>query len=382
MECSHKKAVCHVVYCLTGANSGKVLVIGGSLTGAVTPECLLYDPVHPNWYATGNLHSPRKNMAAILMTNGRVLVSGGYSTESRDSCLNATEVYDPQTETWLKTGPTAVCRIRGRMVVLPDNYIMLASGEDSSTDAPRFSETFNPDTGLWSRNASMVQYHARGNMVVMQNGNIIIAGGQLSTWFLTTVEIFSCRAGRCSWLAVNELQVPRSEFEMLRLADGRIMVAGGLGGPRCDFARSVNINGQPCTAVALTSVELFDGSQWLSTGSLNDARMQFSMTLLDGGSVMVTGGWNGTAYVTSTEMYDMQSGTWQRVGFSSYFGRAWTDMVSLHSGETFLAGGWNQYMNGYSQWLTSALIFNPVTYTWAYTTPLPSGRSDMATVTI
>ena len=355
------------------------MVIGGSLLGGTTSQCLLYKPYTQVWSSTGALNFPRRNMAAIRMRNGQVLVAGGNTTSG--SCLGATEVYDPQLETWSVVGATAVCRIAGRMARLPDDHIMLASGEDTAADAPKYTETFNPDTRLWTRNASMEQPHARGRMVVMQTGNLLIAGGQLNAWFLATVEMFSCQAGRCSWRAAQKLQVARSDFGMLRLDDGSIMVAGGSGGPRCEYATSAYLTGQPCEYAALRSVELFDGVQWMLTGSLNDARSGFLMAYLQGGNVLVTGGRNLTDYVTSSEVYDMRTRVWSRVE-PLYLGRGWTSMVTLLNGQVLLPGGYTQKLSGNSQWLTDALLFNPVTSRWMSATPLPLGRSDMANVAI
>ena len=42
---------------------------------------------------------------------------------------------------------------------------------------------------------------------------------------------------------------------------------------------------------------------WTATGSLNTARVAHTATLLPNGKVLVAGGYNGSSYLTSAEVY-------------------------------------------------------------------------------
>ncbi|MGH8092412.1 MAG: kelch repeat-containing protein, partial [Chthoniobacterales bacterium] len=54
------------------------------------------------WDYTGSLNDARKQYAATLLPDGRVLVAGGYN--DNNGILASAELYDPVTGTWTYTG--------------------------------------------------------------------------------------------------------------------------------------------------------------------------------------------------------------------------------------------------------------------------------------
>lgn len=89
------------------------------------------------------------------------------------------------------------------------------------------------------------------------------------------------------------------------LADGRVLIAGGYGGP------GPSDKGTPSTAAAV----LYDPvtNTFKPTGSMTVAREGHTATLLDDGRVLITGGGNDTngtpTDLDSAELYDPQTGT-------------------------------------------------------------------------
>src|SRR5207247_7243455 len=53
---------------------------------------------------------------------------------------------------------------------------------------------------------------------------------------------------------------------------------------------------------------------WTATGSLSTAREFLAATLLANGKVLVAGGLNTSGYLASAELYDPASGTWSATG--------------------------------------------------------------------
>lgn len=76
--------------------SGRVLVTGGSGGNGVTLSSLVtaevFNPAAGSWGLTGALVTPRHNHQAVLLTNGRVLVTGGLQAPP-SSTLSSTELY-------------------------------------------------------------------------------------------------------------------------------------------------------------------------------------------------------------------------------------------------------------------------------------------------
>ena len=76
---------CHTASILT---DGSVLVAGGYGTSSYLNSAELYDPSTGVWTNSSNMNSARGYHTASLLTNGKVLVAGGFGTSS---CLNSAE---------------------------------------------------------------------------------------------------------------------------------------------------------------------------------------------------------------------------------------------------------------------------------------------------
>jgi hypothetical protein len=74
-------------------SNGKVLVTGGTNLFGTFASAELYDPVGGTWKATGSLATPRTHHTATLLRNGKVLVTGGQDFNT--GALASAELYDP-----------------------------------------------------------------------------------------------------------------------------------------------------------------------------------------------------------------------------------------------------------------------------------------------
>ena len=82
--------------------NGKVLVTGGQGNSDPLNRAELYDPSTHTWSTTGNWNNPRYFHTASLLTNGKVLVAGGLLTGGvwDGVTLDSTELYDPAAGNW------------------------------------------------------------------------------------------------------------------------------------------------------------------------------------------------------------------------------------------------------------------------------------------
>jgi hypothetical protein len=115
-------------------------------------------------------------------------------------------------------------------------------------------------------------------------------------------------AGDAAWTALPALSTPRARHTATALADGRILIVGGV--------YSVFDKSQGSTGKTTATAELYDPATetFTPTGSLATARYGHTATLLPGGQVLIAGGMNGTAYVMGGELYDPKTGTFQPTG--------------------------------------------------------------------
>jgi hypothetical protein len=104
-------------------NDGRVLVVGGlagvagaggAAPGAANAGAEIYAPETGAFGQAGPMAFNRNYHTATLMTDGRVLIAGGYTQGINDSPLNvplsSTEIYDPSTGAFSSTNPMIVAR--------------------------------------------------------------------------------------------------------------------------------------------------------------------------------------------------------------------------------------------------------------------------------
>jgi hypothetical protein len=122
------------------------------------------------------------------------------------------------------------------------------------------------------------------------------------------------------------------------LADGRVLVAGGIG-----------VSGD------LVSVELYDPATgtWSLTGSLGTRRDGHTATLLPDGRVLVVGGYGDDGYLASVEVYDPALGIWSPVDELST-ARWYHTATLLPDGRVLVAGGF-----GIEGALADAWLYDP-----------------------
>jgi hypothetical protein len=131
--------------------NGKVLIVGGTLSGGVgpaLPNADLYDPATGTFTATGNMLSARDQLAATLLSDGRVLAAGGRDFGIPDSFADTdAEIYDPATETWSATTQMNVRRYLPTMTLLRNGTILVAGGIDLNERTTRTAEIYVPGPG-------------------------------------------------------------------------------------------------------------------------------------------------------------------------------------------------------------------------------------------
>jgi len=144
------------------------------------------------------------------------------------------------------------------------------------------------------------------------------------------------------------------------LANGRVLVAGGIGP---DGYPVVGVDGGSTGFAAIYDPAT---GNWNATGSLNLARAYHTATLLQDGTVLVAGGLDASfTALTSSEIYDPATGIWTTSSAVMHDGRQRFTATLLPSGKVLAAGGGNSAET--PSVLLSAEIYDPVAKTWTYT---------------
>jgi N-acetylneuraminic acid mutarotase len=284
-------ATARYVHTATLLSNGKVLVAGGFNNSSYLASAELYDPASGTWTATGSLTTGRYFPTATLLPNGKVLVVGGFNDSG--PALASAELYDPASGTWTATGSLATARFFQTATLLPNGKVLVAGGNDGNGGAALASaELYDPASGTWTKTDSLATARALQTATLLPDGRLLVAGGRSSGVRFTSAELYDSASG--TWTATGSLGTARVRHTATLLPNGQVLVTGG-----------VNSGG-----VASASAELYDpaSASWRATGNLVTARIDHTATLLSNGGVLVAGGNDGSNALASAELYVGDSG--------------------------------------------------------------------------
>ncbi len=202
----------------------------------------LYDPATATWKRTAALKQPRGDHTATLLTNGLVLVVGGYGKQG--TALSSAELYDPAAETWTEVGGLQLARGCHTATLLTNGTVLVAGGQDTD-EGGSFSEAelFDPVTRQWAATGAMMFGRSYHTTTLLNNGKALVAGGFSSGGSLKFVELYDAATG--TWSRPKPMAAARYWHTATLVANGKVLIAGGAGASP----------GNP-----LSSAELFDPS--------------------------------------------------------------------------------------------------------------------------
>jgi hypothetical protein len=179
---------------------GRVLIVGGvvcceitrtSTRETVTATAEIYDPAQDAYVQTGSLSAARASHAAALLSDGRVLVTGGVGNDPAVPPLGA-EIYDPSTGEFTPAGDLPIPRQSHAAVALTDGRVLVVGGADPSSQAGiPATEIFDPATNRWSVGPMMNPAWSGSTVTLLRGGKVLVFGGQTPDgWPVSTVLLF------------------------------------------------------------------------------------------------------------------------------------------------------------------------------------------------
>ena len=178
----------HTVTLLT---DGNVLIVGGF---TLTAE--LYDPIAATFTPTGNtLFFHGQGATATRLLDGRVLIVGGNAAQQ------SAEIYDPTTATFGATGTPTAPHAFHTATLLPNGKVLIAAGQDLSRASHAVAELYDPTTGNFMPTGSLNDHRFGQAATLLPNGKVLIAGGWAQNWAHPTHrEAAGCRKKRGKYL--------------------------------------------------------------------------------------------------------------------------------------------------------------------------------------
>jgi hypothetical protein len=326
--------------------NGKVLIVGGC-NEDYQSGCLpfwngpveLFDPNTEAFTATGSLETARASHTATLLSNGKVLIAGGYTLNG--GATTSAELYDPAQGAFTTTGSMSTARFGHVATALgPTNGKVLITGGTNFGTTLASAELYDPATGTFTPTGNMQKARTGHSATLLADGKVLIAGGygpNCAGCPDNTAELYDPATG--VFTQTGDMPGPIALHSAVLLTSGLVLIAGG------DFCGVTGAGGgSECAAEDGTNQALLYDSTTGSfklTGAMAFARISHSATLLFSGKVLIAGGTGAdtpTGLTFSVELYDPATGLFSRTG-SMASARTLHTATLLGNGTVLVVGG-------------------------------------------
>ena len=309
------------------------------------------------WSQCASMEVPFVSAAALLQT-GKVLVVG-----VSDSTAAAAELYDPSADKWTPTGPMIVpIRVSPAAVLLADGRMLVAGGGASGGGGYVFpsAEIYDPSTNSWSATPDMPSegaYIDKDTAVLLPNGQVLIAGGASADQEDVSSTADLYDPLANTWTTTARMSVARFFFTLTLLQNGKVLATGGM----------TPAAGSPPLSFPTASAEMYDptAGTWTPVAAMNQPRAHHIATLLSNGDVLVIAGDSSSS---AAEIYNPNTNTWTEVGNLEIPRTAFTATL-LPSGKVIVAGG-GLGSGAFSE----TELFDPVARTWSPAASMETAR--------
>ncbi len=203
---------------------------------------------------------------------------------------------------WNATGSLVMARTRHTATLLTDGRVLVVGGLAVANPCCRIAsivELYNPAIGQWRATSSPNTPRYRHIAVRLANGKVLIAGGTSETnSLLASTEIFDPLTE--TWNSGGNLNVARDDPQAILLPDGRVLITGG---------------GAITTTGLADMAEVYDpeANAWTSAGTMKKGRVLHSIAMLPTGKVLIAGGF-ADVFLRTSEIYDPSTNTWALTG--------------------------------------------------------------------
>ncbi len=302
-----------------------------------------------------SLTEARFGALAANLPSGQVLIAGGYNPSGY---LTSAELFNPATDTFTKLSGSGESLTEARYgavaATLPSGEVLIAGGYNGDsilTNAELFNPATNSFTTLSGSGESLTETRFFAVAATLPSGEVLIAGGyHPGTGRVSSAELFDPATDTFTKLTESDQLLTQARYGPVAatLPSGQVLIAGGYNYTSRVFATAELFS--PATDMFTKLTE---------TGqSLTEARFLGVSALLPSGEVLIAGGYDGSSYLSSAELFNPATNRFTELAGSGasltearFFGIA----AVLPDGQVLIAGGYNS-SSGY---LSSAELFFP-----------------------
>jgi hypothetical protein len=323
-----------------------------------------------------------QDQTATLLGDGTILIAGGASnpTGSSTVALAAASLYQPSFNSWFALPAMNTARsFHGAALLDPGTSVLVAGGyinnsgvqlianlgggggicglQEPTGGSPgptQAAEIFNENTFGWTPVANMNSGRSEFTLVRLANGQVLAPAG---SWSDQTAEIYDPTTN--SWTYTGGMNAQRIGAATTLLPDHRVLVAGG------DFGYNIAGIAINCP----TDAEVYDPvtNGWSGAGNMSKNRYHATATVVtvsDGSwRVLVAGGEDGDdgnlPALSTAELWDPASNSFSPAA-SMNLARAFHTASVLPNGQVLVTGGSGSGGVG----ISPAEIYDPKIDSW------------------
>lgn len=273
-------------------DDGRILITGG-YSEKSTPQktlllksSLIYDSIKDEIINEGEMHFVRADHSNANLNNGKILIFGGYSGKTgKDAYVSKAELYNPKSNEFilLKSSPNFVYGKVANTSVLSDGRLFIINYLNKNNKA----EIFDPKTNKFSvlniplTNDSDEFYYYLYKIVPLKNDRIVLFENDKDDF--NNIKILDLKTNKLTNVGHMNLK-DRGGYEVTLLKDENILITGG-GVGRASFSKRVN------------SAEIFDTKKlkFYNVPKMKYNTNSSSTILLNDDRVLINGGSLGSA---------------------------------------------------------------------------------------
>ena len=204
--------------------NGMIYTFGGG-NGDALSTVEVYNPVTDTWARKSDMPTRRWALSASVVDGKIYVIGGGLGLAGGLAPLSTVEVYNPETDTWVKKAdmPTprdalSTSMVNGKIYAIGGRPGFFAGG----SPLPAVEE-YNPGTDTWTEKSDMPT--ARwGLSTCVVNEKVYAVGGTDGSIALSTVEVYDPRTD--TWM--DEADIPTARWQLsTSVVDGKIHAIGG-----------------------------------------------------------------------------------------------------------------------------------------------------------
>ena len=310
----------------TVLRDGRVLIAGGFKKGpdghsqiySLTAE--LFDPKTESFLRTGDMNARRAGHTATLLPNGKVLIAGGFTENGMTA---SAELYEPSSQTFIAVGNMSVERGGSTATLLPTGDVLIVGGGDVVATAS--ADLFHPATNQFSTTGSMTTPRLAHTATLLPDGKVLVLGGSSAHTVLSSGEVYDPATG--TFTPAGAMKLPRYKHAAILLKDGHTLILGG--------SDEHDWQGKYSTA------EIYDwkSEKFTPIQSMESQRFKFpsAVVQLAGGNILICGG------SKTVEVFDFLMKHFRTIADldeAYYYGTA----SLLNNGAVLILGGYTDTM--------------------------------------